>query len=84
MLTCWPPPRLTKPIREPGFPPDDAKEAVKILTMLKDLYEANVIVGSELADDALDDAAHALWKCGLLDDLITRASRLYGPPTHIK
>lgn len=71
-------------MRDPGFPPEDAKEAVEILTALKGLYEADVLVGSELADDALDDAAHMLWKSGLLDDLITRASKLYRPPTHIK
>jgi hypothetical protein len=71
-------------MREPGFPPDDAKEAVEILTMLKWLREADVMVGSELADDALTDAAHALWKCGLLDELVTRASKLYWPPTYIE
>jgi hypothetical protein len=71
-------------MREPGYPPEDAKEAVEILTTLKWLFEADVMVGSELADNALDDAAHALWKSGLLDDLITRASKLYRPSTHIK
>jgi hypothetical protein len=64
-------------MREPGYPPDDAKEAVELLSTLKWLYEADVLVGSELADDALDDAAFALWKSGLLDDVIRRASKLY-------
>jgi hypothetical protein len=36
-------------------------------------------VGSELADEALDDAALLLWKSGLMDDLITRAAKLYWP-----
>jgi hypothetical protein len=71
-------------MRDPGYPPEDAKEAIEILTILKGLYEADLIVVSELADDALDDAAHALWMNGILDDLITRASRLYRPPTYIK
>lgn len=71
-------------MREPGNPQDDAKEAVDILSMLKWLCESGVMVGSALADDALDDAAHTLWKSGLLDDLITRAAKLYRPPTHIK
>jgi hypothetical protein len=66
-------------MREPGYPPEDAKEAVEILSMLKWLRDADVMVGSELADDALDNAAHALWKSGLLDDLVTRASKFYWP-----
>jgi hypothetical protein len=52
--------------------------------MLTWLREADVMVGSELADDALTDAAHALRKCGLLDELVTRASKLYWPPTYIE
>jgi hypothetical protein len=71
--------RLTMPMREPGYPPEDAKEAVDILTTLKWLSEADIMVGSELADAALDDAALALWKCGLLDDLVTRASKFHWP-----
>lgn len=66
-------------MREPGYPPEDAKEAVEILTMLKWLCDADVMVGSELADTALDNAAIALWRAGLLDDLVTRASRFYWP-----
>jgi hypothetical protein len=72
------------PMREPGDPLEDAKEAIEILKMLRWLKEADVMVGSELADDALDHVAHILWRDGILDDLITRASRLYRPPTHIK
>jgi hypothetical protein len=68
-------------MREPGDPQEDAKEAVEILSMLRWLYEAEVPVGSELADDALDDVAHALWKSGLLDILITRAANLFRPHT---
>jgi hypothetical protein len=71
-------------MRDPRYPPEDAKEAVEILTTLRWLYEPDVIVGSELADNALDDAAHALWKSGLLDDLITRAAKLYWPHTRIE
>jgi hypothetical protein len=36
-------------MREPGYPPEDAKEAVEILSTLKWLYEADVMVGSDLA-----------------------------------
>jgi hypothetical protein len=66
-------------MREPGYPPEDAKEAVDILTTLKWLSEADVMVGSELADKALDDAALLLWKAGFMDDLISRAGKLYWP-----
>jgi hypothetical protein len=68
-------------MREPGDPQEDAKEAVEILSRLRWLSEAEVPVGSELADDALDDVAHALWKSGLLDILITRAANLFRPHT---
>jgi hypothetical protein len=62
-VTLWPPPRLIMPMREPGFPGDDAKEAVEILTMLTWLRDADVMVGSEMADDALTDAAQsAVWR----------------------
>ena len=66
-------------MREPGYPPEDAKEAVDILTTLKWLADADVMVGSELADKALDDATLLLWKSGLMDDLITRAAKLHWP-----
>ena len=64
-------------MREPGYPPEDAKEAVDILTTLKWLSEADVMVGSELADKALNDAALLLWKSGLW----TTSS--VGPPSSI-
>jgi hypothetical protein len=60
--------------------PKTQKEAIEILCILKGLCEADLVVLSELADDALDDAAHLLWKSDILDDLITRASKLYRPP----
>jgi hypothetical protein len=66
-------------MREPGFPPEDAKEAVDILTMLRWLQEYGDPVGSELADKALDDAALLLWKSGLMDILISRAAKLHWP-----
>jgi hypothetical protein len=68
-------------MRDPGFPPDDAKEAVELLATLKWLHEADVPVGSELADTALDNAAYELHRSGLLDILITRAAYLYWPHT---
>jgi hypothetical protein len=62
------------------FPPDAAREAASILTELHDLWKAGVLVGSELADSALDDAAYALYYAGVLDDLLRRVSRTYRPP----
>jgi hypothetical protein len=47
--------------------------------MLRWLQEYGDLVGSELADKALDDAALLLWKSGPMDDLITRAAKLYWP-----
>jgi hypothetical protein len=64
----------------PNYPKDEAAEAVETLASLRWLYEQDGDpVGSELADEALDDAALALWKSGLLDILITRAANLYWP-----
>jgi hypothetical protein len=60
-----------------GIHLEDTKEAIEILNHLEGLYEAELLVVSELADDAL-------WKSGLLDDLITRASKFYRPSTHIR
>jgi hypothetical protein len=71
-------------MRDPGNPQDDVKEAVEILTTMKDLFDAEILVYRELADDALTDAAHMLWRSGPLDDLITRAAKLYWPRTHIE
>lgn len=68
-------------MRDSGDRQEDAKEAVEILSMLRWPSEAEVPGGSELADDALDDVAHALWKSGLLDILITRAANLSRPHT---
>jgi hypothetical protein len=56
------------------FPPDAAHEAVSTLIEL-----ADVLVGSEIADDALDVAAYALYRSGVLDDLVRRVSRTYRP-----
>jgi hypothetical protein len=61
------------------FPPDAAREAVSTLIELHDLWKADVLVGSEIADSALDDAAYALYRSGLLDDLVRRVSRTYRP-----
>jgi hypothetical protein len=67
-------------MREPGFPPEDAKEAIEILTTLRWLFEQDGDpVGSALADDALDTAADELHRSGLLDILISRAASLYWP-----
>jgi hypothetical protein len=37
-------------MRDPGYPPDDAKEAVELLSTLKWLYEADVLVGMSTTD----------------------------------
>jgi hypothetical protein len=64
----------------PNYPRDEAAEAIETLSSLRWLYEQDGDpVGSELADVALDDAALALWRSGLLDELVTRASKLYWP-----
>jgi hypothetical protein len=47
-------------LRDPRHPPEDTNEAIEILTILNGLYEADLLVVSELAHDA----AHALWKSG--------------------
>ncbi len=65
----------------PDYPEAEAKEAVEMLLSLRWLHEEGDPVGSELADDALDVAAEELHRSGLLDDLITRASKLYWPRT---
>jgi hypothetical protein len=61
------------------FPPDAAREAASTLTELHDLWKADVLIGSEIADSALDDAAYALYRSGVLDDLVRRVSRTYRP-----
>jgi hypothetical protein len=61
------------------FPPDAAHEAVSTLIELHDLWKADVLVGNEIADDALDVAAYALYRSGVLDDLVRRVSRTYRP-----
>jgi hypothetical protein len=61
------------------FPPDAAREAASTLTKLHDLWKANVFVGSEIAYSALDVAAFALYRAGVLDDLVRRVSRTYRP-----
>jgi hypothetical protein len=61
------------------FPPDAAHEAVSTLIELHDLWKADVLVGSEIADDALDVAAYALYRSGVLDDLVRRVSQTYRP-----
>ncbi len=61
------------------FPPDAAREAASTLTELHDLWKAEVLVGSETTDSALDVAAYALYRAGALDDLLRRVSRTYRP-----
>ncbi len=61
------------------FPPDAVHEAVSTLIELHDLWRADVLVGSEIADDALDVAAYALYRAGVLDDLVRRVSSTYRP-----
>jgi hypothetical protein len=60
-----------------GFPPEDTKEAVEMLSTLRWLYEEEAPVAGEPADDALDTAAYLMWRSGLLDVPITRASKLH-------
>lgn len=57
------------------YPGDVGRDAVEMLIELLDLYRADVLVGSEQADDALDHAAYALHRAGVLDDLIRRQSQ---------
>lgn len=61
------------------FPPDAAREAADTLAELLELWKANVIVGSEIADCALDIAAFELHRAGVLDDLIRRVAGRYIP-----
>jgi hypothetical protein len=61
------------------FPPDAAREAASTLIELNDLWKADVLVGSEIADNALDEAAYDLYRSGVLDDLLRRVSRTIGP-----
>jgi hypothetical protein len=63
-------------MRIPTYPRDEAIEAVDMLASLRWRHEEGDPVGSELADDALDEAAYLPLKYGLLDLLINRASRL--------
>jgi hypothetical protein len=63
-------------MRLPNFPKDEAIEAIDSLASLAWLYREGDPVGSELADDALDEATALLLKYGLLDLFITRASRM--------
>jgi hypothetical protein len=61
------------------FPPDAAREAASTLRELHDLWKADVLVGREIADSALDEAAYAMYRSGVLDDLVRRVSRTYRP-----
>lgn len=61
------------------FPPDQARTAGKMLEELREVALHADIVGRELPDNTLDDAAYLLWRSGLLNLLITRAANLHHP-----
>jgi len=60
-------------------PPDAAREAAATLAEWHELWKADVLVGSEIADSALDVATFVLYRGGVLDDLLRRVARTYRP-----